>query len=227
MTVDETIKLIEALADMLGVIAWPALIAFIIFKFRPDIKTFFESLGEFSLKGAGIEASAKRKQLEAVASLAAAASDNSKEKSTPQEAANNAVNVVTSSLTTRALRRAEKATVLWVDDRPDNNINERYSLEAFGVEFVLALTTHDALEKVKHQHFDAIISDMGRPSDSRAGYTLLEKLRSNGNTIPFIIYASSDAPEHKLEAISHGASGSTGRPSELFRLVLKAISRGA
>lgn len=227
MTVDEKIKLIEAIAKLIGVIAWPALIAFVILRFRPAIKSFFESLGEFSLKGAGIEASAKRKQLEAVASLAAAASADSKEKSTPQEAATNAVSVVTSSLTTKALRKAEKATILWVDDRPDNNINERYSLEALGIDFVLALSTDDALERIRRRHFDAIISDMGRPPDPRAGYTLLDKLRSNGNTTPFIIYSASDAPEHKLEALSHGATGSTARSSELFRLVVKAISGSA
>jgi DNA-binding NtrC family response regulator len=43
--------------------------------------------------------------------------------------------------------------------------------------------------KISAQHLDAIISDMGRPSDPQAGYTLLDKVRSSGNQIPFVIYA--------------------------------------
>ncbi len=223
MTVDETVRLVEAIAKLIGVVAWPALLVFVIVKFRPAIASFLESLGEFSLKGAGIEASAKRKQLEAVASLAAASASDSKEKATPQEAARNAVSAVTSSLTPRALRKAGKARVLWVDDKPGNNINERAALEALGIEFVLALSTQDALEKIRRQPFDAIVSDMGRPPDPRAGYTLLDALRSNGYTTPFVIFSASDAPEHKLEALSRGAIGATSRPSELFRLVMKAL----
>lgn len=227
MTVDQSIKLLEAVTTLIGVIAWPLLILFALLKFRPAIKSFFESLGEFSLKGAGIEASAKRKQLEVAASLAATASADSKEKSTPQEAANSAVEAVTTSLTPRALRRAEKAKVLWVDDRPENNIGQRHSLETIGVDFVLALSTEEAIERLSREHFDAIISDMGRPPDARAGYTLLERIRASGNTTPFIIYAGSNAPEHKLEALSRGALGSTNRGSELFRLVMSAITSAA
>jgi CheY-like chemotaxis protein len=115
-------------------------------------------------------------------------------------------------------------TVLWVDDRPDNNIFERQALESFGFQFVLSLSTDDALDKLKQKSFDAIISNMGRPSDDRAGYALLEALRSEGNQIPFIIYAGSKAPEHIAEAKRRGAQGTTNRPDELFDMVLAAVS---
>ena len=128
-------------------------------------------------------------------------------------------------LSPRSLRQIEGAKVLWVDDNPDNNTYERQSSEALGVRFVLSTSTDDALNKVKIQKFDAIISDMGRPPDRTAGYTLLDALRSSGDRTPFIIYASSRAPEHQAEARRRGAVGCTNRPTELFAMVLSILNR--
>jgi hypothetical protein len=100
--------------------------------------------------------------------------------------------------------------VLWVDDRPDNNIIERHSMAAYNIGFVLAQSTGQALAELLKQHFDAIISDMGRPPDSRAGYTLLEAVRGSGDRTPYFIYSGSRAPEHVREARSRGAQGSRG-----------------
>jgi CheY-like chemotaxis protein len=124
------------------------------------------------------------------------------------------------------IRRAGRATVLWVDDRPSNNVHERQALEALGVTFVLATSTDEGLEKLKGQSFDAIISDMGRPPDAQAGYTLLDKLRAGGSQTPFIIYASSRAPEHRAEARRRGAVDCTNRPDELFEMVLSVLGQG-
>ncbi|BDI15963.1 hypothetical protein ANSO36C_17650 [Nostoc cf. commune SO-36] len=120
---------------------------------------------------------------------------------------------------------AESSTVLWVDDRPKNNIHERLALEALGINFVLAVSTEEALEKLNKHKFDAIISDMGRPFDAQAGYTLLGKLRSSGNQTPFVIYASSKTPEHVAESQRRGAIGCTNNPHELFEMLLSAVGR--
>jgi len=127
----------------------------------------------------------------------------------------------------RVMRRAARSTVLWVDDRPSNNVHERQSLEALGVSFVLATSTEEALEILKRQGFDAIISDMGRPPDAQAGYTLLDALRVKGDRTPFIIYAGSRAPEHRAEARRRGAVGCTNRADELFEMVLSTLGRPA
>ncbi len=206
------------------------MIALVIERFAPALQEFFASLGEFSVKGAGFEASAKRKQAEAAAALVAATVAKPTEpgatpESTAQEA-KAAAAVVAEAVTPRVVRRAAKATVLWVDDRPDNNRHERQSLEALGVTFVLSTSTEDALAKLQNHRFNAIISDMGRPPDPRAGYTLLEQLRASGDRTPFIIYAGSNAPEHKAEARQRGAMGSTNRAAELFEYVISALNRG-
>jgi len=115
--------------------------------------------------------------------------------------------------------------ILWVDDRPENNIYEREAFENFGYEFSIALSTNQALELIKDKKFAAIISDMGRKEGSREGYVLLEKIRNQGITTPFIIYAGSNLPEHKEEALRRGAQGSTCYAQELFSLVINEINK--
>jgi CheY-like chemotaxis protein len=229
MDFEGTAKLLEGIARIIEVLLWPAIIAYLLIRYGSNIGKFISDsiaeIAEITFKAFGVEASVKRRQQDAVAALAAANISRPEQDSTPEAAANatrKAVELV-GGLSSRAIRRIEGSQVLWVDDQPDGNRYERQSLEALGVHFVLALSTDDALKKVQAQKFDAIISDMGRPSDRRAGYTLLEKLRSADNRTPFIIYSSSRSPEHDAEARSRGAVGYTNRPTELFEMVLSAI----
>lgn len=226
MTVDEVVKLIDAITRLLSVLIYPAILLFILIRFGSVLREFFSNLGELTLKGAGFEASIKRKQAEAAAALAAAAvsrGDGGGISGTAVRDAKVAADVVAEAVTPGIIKRAERSTVLWVDDNPNNNIYERQALEALGVSFVLAISTEEALDKLRQQHFDAIISDMGRPPDQRAGYTLLEKLRSSGDLTPFIIYAGSKDPKHVAESRRRGAIGCTNNPNELFEMVLFAL----
>jgi CheY-like chemotaxis protein len=115
-------------------------------------------------------------------------------------------------------------SVLWVDDNPSNNFYERRSLERQGVTFTLSTSTDDALGKLIRNHYDAIISDMSRPPDNLAGYTLLEEMRKLNVTAPFILYCSSRRPEHVAESMRRGAYGQTNSSDELFRMVYVVLS---
>lgn len=226
MTVEDFVRSLDAVTKLLAVLVWPALLLFVLVRFGPGLREFVSGLGEFSLKGAGFEASAKRRQAEAAEALVAAAVSRPEAGMPPEVTARNAraaAAAVTEAVTPGVIRRASKSTVLWVDDRPDNNIHERRALEALGVTFVLSTSTEGALEKLKQQSFDAIISDMGRPPDRQAGYTLLDKLRASGDRTPLIIYAGSGASKHRAEARRRGASGCTNLADELFELVLSVI----
>lgn len=230
MSVDDIVKLFDAITKLLNVLIWPGIILFILIRFGRDLREFFSSLGELSLKGAGFEASLKRKQAEVVAALSADAASKPNEDKTRESVAREAMiaaDVVAEVVTPRAIRRASRSTVLWVDDNPNNNRYAREALEAIGVSFVLAQSTDEALMKISRKRFDAIISDMGRPPDSRAGYTLLDKLRSSRDQTPFIIYASSRDPEHVAESLRHGAIGCTNNTNELFEMVISALGRAA
>lgn len=114
--------------------------------------------------------------------------------------------------------------ILWVDDRPDNNILERQVFESLGLTFDLALSTDEALERLNSSRYGAIISDMGRREGPREGYRLLDAVRASDETTPFFIYASSNAREHKREAAEHGAQGSTNMVDDLVEMVTQALS---
>jgi CheY-like chemotaxis protein len=160
------------------------------------------------------------------AALSAADASFPQEPVTPEYALRRARHVanVVSTVTPRVLIKVSGASVLWVDDQPDNNVYARQAFEALGINVVLARSTEEALKKIEAQRFVAIISDMGRPPDARAGYTLLDALRASGVHTPFIICAAggSDA-NNKAEARRHGAYGSTTHASELFAYVLEAV----
>ena len=226
MSIDDLVKLIDSLTRLLGALVWPVLLAYTLVRFGPSLKEFFARLGELSLKGGGFEATVKSQKAEATSALVAATVSRPDAATTPQAAAREAAEVVTETVNARTIRRARGATILWVDDNPNNNTYERQSLEALGVSFVLATSTDELLTKLAARRFDVIISDMNRPPDPHAGFTLLEKLRASGDQTPFIIYAGSKAPEYKAEALRRGALGCTNRPSELFEYVLTALRSG-
>ncbi|QUS38200.1 response regulator [Tardiphaga alba] len=119
-----------------------------------------------------------------------------------------------------------KNHILWVDDRPQNNVYERQAFEAVGLQFTLALSTDQALEQLSSKKYAAIISDMGRKEGPREGYVLLDRLRTEGDLTPLFFYASSNEPEHKKETLRHGGQGCTNNAQELFEMVTKAIVMG-
>jgi len=117
--------------------------------------------------------------------------------------------------------KKNKNTILWVDDRPENNVYERKAFEAMGIEISLALSTDEALDRLDKFKYSAIISDMGRKEGADEGYVLLKEIRDQGKNIPYYIYAGSNAPEHKKMAIEKGAQGSTNKAQELYEMVLR------
>jgi CheY-like chemotaxis protein len=117
--------------------------------------------------------------------------------------------------------------VLWVDDNPDNNKWERHALESYGVRFLLALTTDEAVRSLQERgdSVAAIISDLGRPGDREAGFTLLEKLRGAAIDAPYFIFTSRNGTRHEAKALALGAQGLTADSDVLVAMVLAAISK--
>ena len=217
---ESTIRLIQA-------VIWPAIVVFLLIFFGREVRQFIRRAAEVSLKGPGFEAKFTS-QLEAAASLGAASAQRNLPTDSPvaaisAEDARQIAHVVTNAVSRASGRRLSESSVLWVDDRPQNNLYERNALEALGIRVVTATSTDEALEKLRLQSFQVVISDMGRPPDAQAGYTLLEAMKRQHMDIPFIIYAGSNLPEHKALARSKGAIGSTNRAEELFELVLGAL----
>jgi CheY-like chemotaxis protein len=116
--------------------------------------------------------------------------------------------------------------VLWVDNNPDNNIWERQALESYGVEFVLAQDTAEAVQQWQEKGpFTAIISDMGRAGDAQAGYTLLSIVKEASIQVPYFIYTAANQQESLFshEAKVRGAQGLTSDPDALVAMIVAAI----
>jgi CheY-like chemotaxis protein len=162
-------------------------------------------------------------------SLAKAIAKPSGHETAPEDfsrAAQSVVNVIqyAKEPTSSSLPQSVRKHILWVDDRPENNVYERAAFEAMGFNFKLAPSTDEALRILLTERFAAIISDMGRREGPREGYLLLDAVRGRGDETPFFIYAGSKAPKHKREAAEHGAQGCTNDAQELFELVTQSIT---
>lgn len=133
-----------------------------------------------------------------------------------------------SALTKTELLIGEPANVagriLWVDDHPENNVEELSFLRARDLAIYTATSTEDALLLLSMYHYDAVISDMGRQGEPLAGLKLLQTLRAEYNEIPVIFYTImvSEQKEHLL--VTQGAQGVAETKEGLYHFVLSLFS---
>lgn len=122
---------------------------------------------------------------------------------------------VTETERTRVLRRASFAAevlrgaqILWVDDHPSNNLNERQILRAYGVFIDLARSSEEALAMLEETRYDQIVSDMGRQGIKDEGLRFLEETQHSKHMRPLIFYTVY-APEiwKKREQLSELQTG--------------------
>ncbi len=59
------------------------------------------------------------------------------------------------------------ALVLWVDNNPGHNKDEQSILEDFGIRFVRALSTDEAMERLDRDKYDLIITNVARQESPR------------------------------------------------------------
>ena len=243
MDIDHWIKMLEVMVSLLQVLIWPFLVVFALLYLGKTLKNYIDDLrkdknvSELSAEvgTTGVKFNVKREvEVATNLALAVAKSQSSEAASTDQAPTEvktqEVLNIVNKAAIWHTVQQVAGAKVLWVDDNPSNNYYERSSLEALGIQFTLSTSTEDALEKVRYNSYDLIISDMGRqppdpqaPYDRQAGYTLLEELQKRNIHAPFIIYAGSNLPEHKAEIKRRGGFGTTNNPQELFQLIINAI----
>jgi CheY-like chemotaxis protein len=125
------------------------------------------------------------------------------------------------------IKDATAKQVLWVDDKPNNNKNEKKIMErTMGIQVKDVQTTEEALNELnRNPHYRLILSDYRRPDDPQDGYTLLRRLREKEFTIPVIYYTGSASASHDAEARKQGAVGSTNSPVRLVEMVSNVINQ--
>ncbi|WP_181780717.1 response regulator [Pseudonocardia pini] len=202
----------------LGAVAWPAVVAFVLWTFRDPLGRLLTS-GSVSVRAAGVEISTSAR-----AAAATALQDAGTDKAVPLDAQTAGTRVEAGAAAVAA--RPAPPRVLWVDDQPAHNVHERDALLRLGMVVEQAVSTDQALQVIlRSTPFDVIVSDMGRPESHTAGYDLLDQLHRAGIRTPFIVYSDSTDPSHYDQAISHGALGSTASPAELLDLIVQALRR--
>ncbi len=167
---------------------------------------------------AQLGAVAKQARISALIGAATAAGQGS------ESDVSTAASAVRSAVARTPLSTFSGAAILWVDDNPRNNT---YLIDAFrelGIRVDLAKSTDEALDLLAAKHdYDAIITDMNRGDDNRAGYTLLKALQAQNITTPVLIFSSSDSPEYRKAARDAGARDSTNRADRVFQFVTDII----
>lgn len=225
MTFDQAIRLLETIALLLSAVAWPAFALIAAWTILPAVLRTMSDSDNVSVDMFGFKAAfTKQKNLAVTALVDAARAGVTGKSDTVNPTL--AKDVVARAVTPNSVKKLDGRKILWADDRPSNNSSARQAFEALGIRFDFALNTDEAIRLLRNQHFDLVISDMGRPPDAKAGYTLLDQLRSAGNSIPYVIYSSAGSDlENQAEARRRGALGSTNSSNDLFQIVITELTR--
>jgi signal transduction histidine kinase len=115
----------------------------------------------------------------------------------------------------RELDVARHRRVLLVDDHHDTCIGMKRMLERRGYEITVAHSADQAVEKVRTQDFDLLISDIGLPD--RSGYDLMREVRLNKN-LPGIALSGFGTEQDVNQARAAGFSEHLTKPINFERL---------
>jgi CheY-like chemotaxis protein len=125
------------------------------------------------------------------------------------------------------VEKLSEKTILWVDDNPTNNIHEINAFKQLGIDVISVGSGDEAVQIIKNQSVDVIVSDFKRANDPRyAGYGLLHELKNLGKHIPYVIYSVSTTPKYRADARKQGAVDQTSRAVELFSAVMSSLVNG-
>ena len=131
--------------------------------------------------------------------------------------------------------RVDAVRVLWVDDRPDNNLRERALLASLQIEVVTVTTTAAALARIDAdaqagEPFDLVLSDWSRPPEGgQAALQLMQAMQQAAYRMPVIVYHGEVEPAARQrradQLAAAGALGQAVMPAELLALVQRAVNR--
>lgn len=119
----------------------------------------------------------------------------------------------------------KQKVILAVDDEPSMRRLLEISLRQAGYKPVLAADGKEALAIIKNQTIDLVVSDLHMPSMN--GLALLEHIRQDNETLPFIMVTAQGEIKTAVEAMKLGASDYILRPFDLETLeiaIAKALA---
>lgn len=127
-----------------------------------------------------------------------------------------------SAIRTQLIPLIAQRRILWVDDKPSNNVFEVETLLGLGYQVDLAMTNEHAARLTSTFAYDLILSDIERPSPepSHAGLELPKVLLQSLPDLPPLIYYTGQATDPQTP----DGYPVTDEPSALFRAIGQAMS---
>jgi DNA-binding response OmpR family regulator len=115
--------------------------------------------------------------------------------------------------------------VLWVDDHPGNNAEERRFLEGRRIAVYDVTSSDDAMKLLSMYKYDAVISDMGRNGNPLAGLELVKEMRARKNYTPFVLYTILPSKAQRDLLAEYGGQGVAVTPEGLYSFLLPGLDR--
>ncbi|WP_083455320.1 winged helix-turn-helix domain-containing protein [Sphingopyxis sp. 113P3] len=112
--------------------------------------------------------------------------------------------------------------ILWVDDHPENNVEEKRFLEGQRMAVYNVTSSDDALKLLAMYRYDAVISDMGRNGNPLAGLDLVKAMRARGDHTPFYLYTILPSRAQRDLLAQHGGQGVAVTSEGLYSFLLPA-----
>lgn len=112
----------------------------------------------------------------------------------------------------------KKATILYVEDNPDNRLLIRRVLMSEGYSVVEAANAKDAFDKIKETHPNLILMDINMPDID--GYTLTAQLRAipELNKVPIIALTANVMKGDRERSLEAGCDGYLQKPVDIDTL---------
>ncbi len=196
--------------DFVESLVWPAVVLLSLLLYRRDISDAIRRLKSLATPAGNAE----------FAEAAGALLD---------EAAAMTKTVVSAGSKRGVLRRLEHAAdvlkggrLLWVDDHPEGNASLIQLFRAAGMEVDTALSTAEALSRLRMRSYDVILSDIGRQQDPSAGISMLRDLDDLGIDTPVVLYTLGFDYQR---GFPRRAFAVTEAPDEVVHYVIDLIER--
>ncbi|MFD5208631.1 response regulator [Streptomyces anulatus] len=204
MTVAELIlKYVEALV-------WPSVVLIFLYRFRRGIGDLIARTRSLATPAGSIEFTERAGEL-------------------LDDAATEQEERVPTTARRGVLRRLERSAeslqggkILWVDDRPRNNVALVRLFESMGMQVDLALSTEEGLERLEVRNYHIVLTDLERDGDEDAGNTLIEQMGERGIDVPVVIYSGSS--QLRAQADRRAFATTTG-PDRLIHYVIDLMER--
>ncbi len=113
--------------------------------------------------------------------------------------------------------------ILWIDNHPENNVQEVKLLRDIGLHIDLAETSDLAFAMVQNSTYQLIVSDRSRAGNKTEGFDFHHVLLGKGIDLPFVFYVGT---KERPNGVPPYAFGITDSPVELLHLIMDVVQRG-